>query len=139
MTLNGTYIDELVHIFDIYLITTNPSDEVHEAKLEVGKLISFYVLYLDWWYVTVAMTLSSAYSSPSGRSRTLNNSSRNKSTESRKLATLSRRRSSTSDVSNRWRSWPMKKVREMSSPLLSDMKRESRRLTSSFSMLSKCW
>ena len=31
--MDGTYIDELMHILDIDLISTNPANEIHEAEL----------------------------------------------------------------------------------------------------------
>src|SRR5258706_15215029 len=79
----------------------------------------------------VAITRSSWNSSPSGSSLTLSNNSRNKSTESRKSATLCRSWSSTFNASNRRRRLLMKHAREMSSPLETDMNSVSRLLTSS--------
>jgi hypothetical protein len=31
--MDDTYIDELMHIFDIYLVAANPANEIHETEL----------------------------------------------------------------------------------------------------------
>jgi hypothetical protein len=31
--MDDTYIDELMHILDIYLVAANPANEIHEAEL----------------------------------------------------------------------------------------------------------
>jgi hypothetical protein len=36
---DDTYIDKLMHIFDVDLVATNPADEIHETKLGEMRMV----------------------------------------------------------------------------------------------------